>query len=132
MNANAALYFVDRHVDEGRGDKTAFVEADGAERRLSYADLARASDAFAGALRRHGVRREERVVMIMLDQIEYPVAFWGCLKAGVIPVLLNTLLSTAVYEGILADSRASMLLVSEALWNTVGPAVGTARRPRGG
>ncbi len=126
MNANAALYFVDRHLEEGRGDKTAFVEADGATRELSYAELAQASDRFAGALIRRGVRREERVAMILLDQIEYPIAFWGCLKAGVIPVLLNTLLSTSVYEGILADSRASMLLVSEALWGTVGPAIPAA------
>lgn len=126
MNANAALYFVDRHLEEGRGEKTAFLEADGDGRSLTYGVLAEASDRFAGALHRQGVRREERVALILLDQIEYPVAFWGCLKAGVIPVLLNTLLSTDVYDGILADARASMLFVSEPLWETVAPAVRNA------
>lgn len=123
MNQNAAVYFVDRHILEGRGAKTAFREADGEKRSLTYADLAAQSARFAGALYRHGVRREERIAMIVRDQLEFPVAFWGAIKAGAIPVPLNTLLSTSVYESILNDSRASILLVSEQLWETVKPAV---------
>lgn len=123
MNENAAVYFVDRHVTEGRAAKTAFREADGARRSLSYGDLAAQSAAFAGALGRHGVRREERIAMIVRDQIEFPVVFWGALKAGAIPVPLNTLLSASVYEAILNDSRASILVVSEQLWETVKPAI---------
>lgn len=61
--------------------------------------------------------------MIVRDQIEFPVAFWGALKAGAIPVPLNTLLSAPVYETILTDSRASILIVSEQLWETVQPAM---------
>ncbi|PTX01606.1 benzoate-CoA ligase family protein [Pararhodobacter aggregans] len=123
MNENAAVYFVDRHVTEGRAARTAFREADGAKRSLSYGDLAAQSAVFAGALGRHGVRREERIAMIVRDQIEFPVVFWGALKAGAIPVPLNTLLSASVYEAILNDSRASILVVSEQLWETVKPAV---------
>lgn len=123
MNENAALYFVDRHIAEGRGAKTAFREADGAQRSLTYAEFADLSSRFAGALARHGVRREERIAMIVRDQIEFPVAFWGALKAGAIPVPLNTLLSAPVYETILTDSRASILIVSEQLWETVQPAM---------
>ncbi|WP_334191555.1 benzoate-CoA ligase family protein [Pararhodobacter sp.] len=123
MNENAAVYFVDRHVTEGRAAKTAFREADGARRSLSYGDLAAQSAIFAGALGRHGVRREERIAMIVRDQIEFPVVFWGALKAGAIPVPLNTLLSASVYEAILNDSRASILVVSEQLWETVKPAI---------
>lgn len=123
MNENAAVYFVDRHVTEGRAAKTAFREADGARRSLSYGELAAQSAAFAGALGRHGVRREERIAMIVRDQIEFPVVFWGALKAGAIPVPLNTLLSASVYEAILNDSRASILVVSEQLWETVKPAI---------
>ena len=122
-SSNAALYFVDRHVAEGRGEKTAFREADGEQRALTYARLAEETARFAGALYRHGVRREERVAMIVRDQIEFPVIFWGALKAGAIPVPLNTLLSAAVYEDILNDSRASILVVSDALWDTVKPAI---------
>ena len=123
MNENAAVYFVDRHVAEGRGAKTVFREADGERRSLTYAQLAEQSAVFGGALERHGVRREERVALIVRDQLEFPVAFWGSLKAGAIPVPLNTLLSASVYEAILNDSRASILVVSEQLWDTVKPAV---------
>lgn len=121
-NENAALHFVDRHVAEGRGDKVAFREADGARRSLTYARLSEETARFAGALCRHGVRREERVAMVIRDQIEFPIVFWGALKAGAIPVPINTLLATDIYENILADSRASILVVSEALWETVRPA----------
>ncbi len=127
MSENAALYFVDRHLAEGRGDKIAFREADGARRGLSYRQLSEEAARFAGALYRRGVRREERVAMIALDTIEFPIAFWGALKAGAIPVPINTLLAAPVYETILSDSRASVLIVSEALWPTVKPAVDGAR-----
>ena len=98
-------------------------EADGAKRSLTYGRLAEETARFAGALNRHGVRREERVAMIVRDQIEFPVIFWGALKGGAIPVPLNTLLSASVYEEILNDSRASILVVSDALWETVKTAI---------
>ena len=122
-NGNAAVYFVDRHIAEGRAAKPAFREADGQKRTLTYGELAEQSARFGGALVKHGVRREERVALIVRDQIEFPIAFWGAMKAGAIPVPLNTLLSSAVYEGILADSRASILVVSAELWDVVKPAV---------
>ena len=78
---------------------------------------------FAGALTRAGIRREERLAMIVLDQLEFPIAFWGAIKAGIVPVPLNTLLSGDVYRGIIADSRATTLLVSAPLWDVIGPIV---------
>lgn len=123
MNENAAVYFVDRHLAEGRSDKIAFREADGDQRQLSYAELARQTATFAGALQRAGMRREERMAMIVRDQLEFPMAFWGALKAGIVPVPLNTLLSSSVYDTILQDSRAAMLIVSHQLWETVAPAI---------
>jgi len=122
-NGNAAVYFVDRHVDEGRGNKTVFREADGAKRSLTYAQLKDQAGQFAGALTRAGVRREERVALIVRDQLEFPVAFFGAMKSGAVPVPLNTLLAAPVYDAILNDSRASILVVSAALWDTVKPAI---------
>ena len=122
-NGNAAVYFVDRHVDEGRGNKTVFREADGAKRSLTYAQLKDQAGQFAGALTRAGVRREERVALIVRDQLEFPVAFFGAMKSGAVPVPLNTLLAAPVYDAILNDSRASILVVSAALWETVKPAI---------
>ncbi len=59
--------------------------------------------------------------MLVLDQIEFPIIFWGALKAGVVPIPLNTLLSTALYNEILNDSRASCLFVSKELFEKIAP-----------
>ncbi|KIN65344.1 Benzoate-coenzyme A ligase [Sulfitobacter noctilucae] len=120
--ANAATYFVDRHINEGRGDKTAFIEAE-TGRTLTYSGLAEGSAHLAGALTRAGIRPEERAAVLVLDQIEFPQIFFGALKAGVVPVPMNTLLATPVYDAILRDSRAAILFVSAPLWDVVAPAV---------
>ena len=122
-NENAALWFLDRHVADGRGANIAFREIDGAGRSVTYADLAARSLRFAGALARAGIQQEARVACLLLDQIEYPEVFWGCMRGGVVPVLLNTLLSTQLYETIFDDSRCQTLIVSEALWPVAEPAV---------
>ena len=115
-DGNAAAYFVDRHLQEGRAGKIAFHEVSGAG-----GELTDGSGRVAAALDRSGIRREERAVMLLLDQIEFPQIFWGCLKAGVVPVPLNTLLSTPVYDVIFQDCRASVLFVSEELLPVVAP-----------
>ena len=126
MSGNAATYFVDRHIEEGRGAKSAYREATGSKRSLSYAELADGSGKVADALRRHGIRAEERALMLVLDQIEWPQIFFGALKAGVIAVPLNTLLATQVYDFILKDSRARCLFVSAELWPVVEPVIKNA------
>ena len=122
-NKNAAIWFVDRHIEEGRGANTAFREADGQRRSQTYAELAKRSDLVAGAFASAGLRREDRVACLILDQLEYPEIFWGALKAGVVPVALNTLLATSVYQSVLNDSRATCLIVSVELWEIVAPAL---------
>ncbi|MEM7520372.1 MAG: benzoate-CoA ligase family protein [Pseudomonadota bacterium] len=119
---NAAYYFADRHVAEGRGDKLAYVEAESG-RTLSYAAMADGAALVADALTRAGMRAEERVALLVLDQIEFPQLFFGAMKAGVVPIPLNTLLATPVYDDILRDSRAAMLFVSAPLWTVIAPAV---------
>tara|TARA_R110002094_G_scaffold146331_4_gene135452 strand:- start:143 stop:1690 length:1548 start_codon:yes stop_codon:yes gene_type:complete len=123
VTANAATFFVDRHIEEGRGDACAYQEAESG-RTLSYAEMAQGAGQVAGALARAGIRPEERAALLVLDQIEFPQLFWGALKAGVIPVPLNTLLATPVYDAILRDSRAAILFVSAPLWEVVAPALG--------
>ncbi len=125
MTANAATYFVDRHLDEGRSARVAYREA-GTGREMTYADLATCSGKVADALARHGIRREERALILVQDQIEWPMIFWGALKAGVVAVPLNTLLATSVYDFILKDSRARVLFVSADLWPGVEPAIAAA------
>jgi benzoate-CoA ligase len=95
-----------------RGAKLAYLDDRGS---LSYADLAGRSRCLAAALLGLGLRREERVLLLMLDANEWPVAFLGCLFAGIVPVAVNTLLTADDYAFMLADSRAQAVLVSGAL-----------------
>ncbi len=122
-SGNAAFYFVDRLSSGATGAKVAFAEAGPGGRTLTYEELARKSDRMAALYERHGLRPEDRAAMLVLDQIEFPLIFWGSLKAGVIPVPLNTLLSAEVYNVILMDSRARALFVSSELLPVITPAL---------
>jgi 4-hydroxybenzoate-CoA ligase len=124
---NAALYFVDRNAGRGLAEKPAFIEGADGGRRLTYGELAAYSDRMPDFYARHGLQREDRAAMIVLDQIEFPVIFWGSLKAGIIPVPLNTLLSSELYAAILDDSRAKALFVSQELLPVVEPILKGAR-----
>jgi len=118
---NAVTWLLDRNVDEGRGAKLAFSDT---VSELTYGELQRQSRRAANMLRRLGVRREERVAMIMLDTVDFPIVFLGAIRAGIVPVPLNTLLTTDQYAYVLADCRARVLFISEALYPVVKEIVG--------
>src|SRR5215470_11269929 len=109
---NAAVDFVDRHIAEGRGDKTACIDP---SRNLTYGQLGYAAARLGPMLARLGVERENRVAMIMLDTVDFPILFWGAIRAGVVPVLLNTRLTVDQYRYLFEDSRAKVAFVSTAL-----------------
>jgi benzoate-CoA ligase len=110
---NFAADVLQRNLDAGRAGKSAYIDARGA---TTYGQLADRVARFGAALRGLGVRREERVLMAMLDTADWPVAFLGCLKAGIIAVPVNTLLTEDDYCFMLANSRAKALVVSEELF----------------
>jgi benzoate-CoA ligase len=111
---NAAGYFIDRHIAEGRADAIA-LECE--ERRVSYGLLADRVNGVGAALRvRLSVRPEERVLLLMLDGPEMVFAFFGAIKIGAIPIPINTLWTPADYEFVLRDSRASVIFVSSSLY----------------
>ena len=120
-NYNSAVWFVDRNADGGAANKPAFIEGQKGGRHITYRELADDSGKMADLFDCHDIRREERVVVLVLDQIEFPVIFWGAIKAGVIPIALNTLLATDVYGSIFNDSRATALFVSHELYGVVEP-----------
>jgi 4-hydroxybenzoate-CoA ligase len=115
---NAADYFVDRHVREGRGDKTAFIDEG---RRLTYGELLAETQRFAAGLARAGIRREARIALILLDNVDLPICFWGAIRAGVVPIPINTLLPPELTAYILADSRAELLVISDSLLPALAP-----------
>ncbi len=118
---NAVTWLLDRNVEEGRGEKLAFTDT---VSELTYGELQKQSRRLANLLRRLGVHREQRVAMIMLDTTDFPVVFLGAMRAGVVPVPLNTLLTADQYAYVLADCRARVLFISEALLPVVKDIVG--------
>ncbi len=99
-------------LNAGRPHKAAFVDDLGS---LSYIQLAERVRRMAAGLRALGVRREERVLLLMQDCNDWPVAFLGALFAGVVPVAVNTLLTADDYAYMLENSRSQAVLVSGAL-----------------
>lgn len=115
---NAASDFIDRHLDEGRSAKTAIIDDAG---EYTYEELARRVNRAANALAGLGIERESRVALIMLDSVDYAAAFFGAIKAGIVPVCLNTLLTSEQYAYILDDCRAKAVIVSAPLMDKVAP-----------
>ncbi len=115
MNENASLFFVDRHKESSIKDKKAFIEFGDTANSISYYDLYDQSSRLRDLFSKYKINREDRVIILMQDVVQYPVIFWGCLKSGVIPVLLNTLLSTEVISEIINDSRAKAVFISSNL-----------------
>jgi benzoate-CoA ligase family protein len=106
---NVAVPFVDRHVAEGRGGKTA-IRSGGGE--ITYADLAENVNRCGNALLRLGLRRGQRLLMVVKDCPEFFYLFWGSIKAGIVPVPLNVILRAADYRIILEDSACTGLVYS--------------------
>ena len=109
---NAAVEFIDANLAKGRAAKTAFIDASGG---CTYGELAERVNRAGNALRALGAGMETRVLMCMLDDIDFPAVFWGAIKAGCVPVPINTLLTSDDYAHLLRDSRARIVVVSEAL-----------------
>src|SRR5260221_8986922 len=115
---NATVDLLERNL--ARPDRPAFRQ-DG--RVTTYGALCERADRAGNALRALGVQMEQRVLLCMLDTPDLPAVFWGAMKAGLVPVPLNTLLTTADYEYLLRDSRARALGVSSALLPKGAPAL---------
>lgn len=116
-NGNAVDWFVDRHPRDGGGGRLAFQDP---WRSLTYQALQVATGRFAGALLRAGIERERRLVLLLQDTIDFPIAFWGALRAGVVPVPVNTLLTPDAVAFILADSRAEGVVASAGVAEAMG------------
>jgi benzoate-CoA ligase len=118
---NAAHDLLARNAARSR--KTAYIDA-ATGSQLSYGELAEQAHRLANALRARGLAPETRVMVAMLDTLEWPVVFLGCILAGVVPVATNTLLTTRELEFMLRDSRAQALFVSKPLLPAFEPLIG--------
>ncbi|HVJ12808.1 MAG TPA: benzoate-CoA ligase family protein, partial [Burkholderiales bacterium] len=109
---NAAVDLIERNLSAGRGSKIAYIDDAGS---TTYAQLAERVDRAANALRGLGIPRERRIAIAMHDSTDWVALFLGAIKAGIVPVGLNTLLTPADYAYQVKDSRARALFVSSAL-----------------
>ena len=110
-------------LNRARGDRIAYIDDQGT---LSYSALEDRARRLAAVLTNAGVRREECVLLLMLDTSDWPVAFLGCLYAGVVPVAANTLLKPDDYAYMLTHCRAQAALVSGALLQVLNEALALA------
>ncbi|MEK6212362.1 MAG: benzoate-CoA ligase family protein [Pseudomonadota bacterium] len=115
---NAAHDLIERNLVARRADRIAYIDDAG---RYSYGELALRVNRAANALSALGLGMEDRILLAHLDTIDFPSVFLGAIKAGIVPVTANTLLTTADYKFMLEDSRARALIVSEALLPNFAP-----------
>jgi benzoate-CoA ligase len=108
---NATVDLVERNL-AARSEKIAYIDANGS---YSFNDLAERVNRCANALTGLGLGMESRVMVCLLDTIDFPSIFLGAIKAGIVPIAVNTLLTTNDFDFMLRDSRAQALIVSEAL-----------------
>jgi len=120
---NVVSSFIDRHLAEGRGAKIAIRTSDDA---VTYADLAANVNRCARLLVRLGIGRGERLLMIVKDCPAFFYLFWGAIKAGVVPVPVNTLLRSSSYSYMIEDSGAAALVYSPEFAEEVLPAIADA------
>ncbi len=118
---NAAHELIERNLQAGRATKIAYIDDNGS---YTYGDLAQRVNRCSNALLGLGIEAEHRVLLCMLDTIDFPTAFLGSIKAGIVPIAANTLLTTADYEYMLRDSRARALIVSAPLLHVFAPLLG--------
>ena len=109
---NAAYDLIERNLAAGRAARIAYIDDAG---QYTFAQLGERVNRFGSGLRAMGLEMEHRILLALTDTIDFPAAFLGAIKAGIIPIAVNTLLTTKDYEFMLADSRAKALVVSEAL-----------------
>lgn len=110
IELNYAAHLV--QINAARTDKPAYIDD---QRTLTYGELAAKIARFSGLLRNLGIRREERILLLMHDTVDWPVVFLGALHAGVVPVAVNTLLTADDYGYMLRHSRSQAAFVSGAL-----------------
>jgi benzoate-CoA ligase family protein len=109
MSFNASTYLLDRHIENGDGDRLALT---GVRGELTYAELHGRVCRTAGGLRRAGLRPEQRLLMFMADSPEFVTVFLAAMRIGAVPVPVSTMMRTGGLTALLADSRAPFLAVT--------------------
>ena len=113
---NMAYECIDRHCAEGKGAKVALIyDTDGKSENYTYDDLKKSSDKFANVLRKHGVKKGDRVFIFMPRGPELYVATLGILKiGGIVGPLFEAFMEEAVKDRMI-DSQSVMMITTPEL-----------------
>ncbi len=122
---NVAVPMVDRHLGQGRGDKVVIRDVNG---DVTYGELAERVNRAGNALLGLGAGQGDRVIMVVKDCPEFIYLFFGAIKAGVVPVPVNTLLRAKDYQYMIEDSGCAGLIYSPEYAGEVEPALEAADR----
>jgi benzoate-CoA ligase family protein len=117
---NVAVPFIDRHAGEGRGAKAAIRTA---QETVTYAELAERVNCAGNALLAQGLKPGDRVLMVVKDCPGFFYLFWGAIKAGIVPIPLNTMLRAPDYAYIIEDSGCRLVIYSTEYAAEVEPAL---------
>ena len=120
---NAASWYVDRHLAEGRGGRVAIEHADA---RVTYGELARCVGRAGNALLEFGLRSGDRMLMVVKDCPEFFQFFWGAIKAGIVPVPVSYLMRARDLAFIIGDSGCPAVVYSPDFAAEVVPALAAA------
>jgi benzoate-CoA ligase len=121
---NLCTYYLDRNLDEGRAREVALLAG---EQQRTYAEIAARAERVAAALRRLGVRPEERVLLVLPDRFEFAESFFGILRAGAVFAMVNPLLKQDEYAYYLTYSKARVAIVHVDVLAEFAPAARAAR-----
>jgi benzoate-CoA ligase len=121
---NAAHDLIERNLRAGRAGKLAYIDNHGS---YTFGELAERANRCANALVGLGIQSEQRVLLCLHDTIDFPSAFLGAIKAGIVPVAVSAMLTAKEYEHMLLDSRARVLFVSESLVPIFAPLLSKSR-----
>ncbi len=113
---NAASAFLERNIDEGRGEKVAIYHEG---QTYTYAQIAELANRVGNSLLQLGIEMEQRVALILLDSPQFAATFFGAIKIGAVPVPLNTMQRPADYVYLLNDTRAKVLCIHASLWKSL-------------
>lgn len=121
---NLCDYYLDRNLREGRAQKVAIRCG---ERSTTYGELATRVRRLAAALRRAGLRPEDRVLIVLPDGIEFAEAWFATLRAGGVFAMVNPLLHADAFESYLAYTKARVVVTHTDVLAEIGPALRRAR-----
>lgn len=114
---NFAQHLIARNSQ--RGAKVAYIDDQGS---TTYAELTQKIRQFAAGLLAAGIQPEQRLLLVMNDCTDLPIAFLGAMYAGIVPVPVNTLMTDDDYAYVLENCRAHGIVVS----GTILPKLRTA------